>query len=519
MVDNGQALERHACQTSDGASEISHNSTYCLRGGPYGECRVVGVNLTSNGLIGPLQENLFSMLTTLQRLELGSNQLSGPLPARWLAQLATMQSLALERNRFDYYESSATELLRLVQRCKEDGFNCGGLPPVSCSAFGSNWMVQARKPDTCEKCGELWVSAMLMAIGGFILLIGLITYIMIISKYPGSLQTFVSTATIILNHLQTISIIALLKLHWPPSVEITTSFFSVDFFEWASTRPECLARDIDEDMEEYGGVALLYTASRVALLLILLQSINIFQICIKRLGRCFKWELETIELNVDRLEMFETVLFSVQLTAALRLGAQLIDSMFTGSWFAVVAGWCGILLLLTQAFFIVKYLTAARSLAIVMHAELDARRYSADGADPEAPIGITAAAARTAGRSPRSSLDDPFGGRPISGSPRSSISAGLMPAAAPPRHASSPPSLPHAPRGAPTSRLFVLARAVHANLSMTRCVVLQIISIAFITTTRCVAPFAVPSILLTTKHQPRPQLEAVDSLLRASCLQ
>ena len=45
------------------------------------------------------------------------------------------------------------------------------------------------------------------------------------------------------------------------------------------------------------------------------------------------------------------------------------------------------------------------------------------------------------------------------------------------------------------------------------------LSIAFITTTRCVAPYAVPSILLTTKHQPRPQLEAVGSLLRASCLQ
>ena len=51
---------------------------------------------------------------------------------------------------------------------------------------------------------------------------------------------------------------------------------------WASTRPECLVADIKDDVEAYGGVALLYTALRVTLLLVLLQSVSALQWVLKQ---------------------------------------------------------------------------------------------------------------------------------------------------------------------------------------------------------------------------------------------
>ena len=96
-----------------------------------------------------------------------------------------MHRLALADNRFDY-AASATDasLLRLVQRCKEGPgrFSCTGLPPVSCSAFGSAWMVQSRRPDTCERCGALWFSALLVAIAFALLVAALGAYIYLISR-------------------------------------------------------------------------------------------------------------------------------------------------------------------------------------------------------------------------------------------------------------------------------------------------------------------------------------------------
>jgi hypothetical protein len=132
----------------------------------------------------------------------------------------------------------------------------------------------------------------------------------------------VSACRSITHTAQTVSIIALLKLHWPRSVETTTSFLTVDFLEWSSTRPECLAQNFDEKLADHGGVAVIYTTVRVALLLVLLQSISLLQLLTKARAKWCNADLDAIEKRVDRLEMFETVLFSVQLTAALRLCTQ-----------------------------------------------------------------------------------------------------------------------------------------------------------------------------------------------------
>ena len=404
-ADNALGAGGHACASVDGEVTRVHNASLCVYGGAFGVCHVVGLSLSNNSLTGTLGEGLSETLSHLQRLELASNGLTGPLPAS-LALLggtaSPMQRLALSDNAFDYEASNENQLLRLVQRCKEGAtFLCVGLPPVSCSAFGPRHMVQAKRPDTCERCGELWVSAVLMSTGATVTVLGLSLYIWLIGRMrsPNALRKWVSTSGIILNHLQTVSIVILLKLHWPPSVEVATSFFSVDFFEWASTRPECLVAGLSDDVEEYGGVALLYTALRVTLLLVLLQSISAIQFALKQLGRLRGWSAEAVESRVDKLEMFETVVFSVQLTAALRLCAQLIDAMFTGSALQLAAGVVGWLLLATECAFVIKYLHAAHSLALVMHAELEARRSSLDGSCPAHMPQITAAGVHGGARS------------------------------------------------------------------------------------------------------------------------
>jgi hypothetical protein len=83
-------------------------------------------------------------------------------------------------------------------------------------------------------------------------------------------------------------------------VSTTTSFFTVDFFEWSSTRPECLAQYYDETLADHGGVALLYTALRVVLLLVLLQSFWVLQRLVHMRAACCGAEQASTEQMFDR---------------------------------------------------------------------------------------------------------------------------------------------------------------------------------------------------------------------------
>ena len=294
-------------------------------GGPPSPCLVVGVDLRANRLEGRLPSRwdqpglaLHERLPALQLMQLDGNQLRGALPAS-LADLGTaavpIQTLGLGANAFDYRGSSVA-LERLVQRCKTGALRCSGLPPVSCNAFGETFMVRARAPDTCERCGALWLNVVLLSLGFVAMVVALVVYVWIIKRSDSALRQWVSTLSIVINHLQTISIIGLLRLHWPPSVKAATSFFSIDFLDWASSRPECLTQGAaSTELEAVGGVALLYAAMRVVMLLLVLHTISIVQIVLKLLGRRRGWRSEYTARLVDRCEMFESIVFSVQLTA------------------------------------------------------------------------------------------------------------------------------------------------------------------------------------------------------------
>ena len=75
---------------------------------------------------------------------------------------------------------------------------------------------------------------------------------------------------------------------------------------------------------------------------------------------------------------FETIAFSVQLTASLRICMQLLDSMFIGGPIPTAAGIVAMLLLLTQLAFVAKYWRAALTLARHPNRETAAER----AADP-----------------------------------------------------------------------------------------------------------------------------------------
>ena len=332
-------------------------------------CLVVGLQLANNGLDGTLGESLGRGLDSLQMLCLQDNALRGGLPNS-LATSNSLRTLSLGGNAFNY-DASYASLETLVQRCKDGAFSCSGLPPASCDAFGYGYMVRTRDPDTCEVCNNLTLSVLLLIFGAIGAVCGISLYVYMINKST-NLRKMVSTIGIVLNHMQTIAILGLLKMHWPRSVVVTTSFFTVDFFAWEGSRPECLASGVD--MESVGGITVLFTAGHVALLLVLLHGVSVIQKLVKFVGRRRGWQPQKTARAVDRLEMVETIVFHVQLTAGLRLTVKLIDAMFIGGMFPIVGGAFGWMLFTTQIFFIAKYFASARMLALRSSEEQDERQ-------------------------------------------------------------------------------------------------------------------------------------------------
>lgn len=153
-LSGGAASDGYACVDIEGneAPAAALGGAICTRSreaaaaplSPLTTCVVVAIDLRLNQLHGelPMQweragERLHERLPALQLLEVSGNELQGPLPDAFTelgAASRPMQRLSLGGNRFDY-GASAAALQRLVQRCKEGGFSCFGLPPVSCTAF------------------------------------------------------------------------------------------------------------------------------------------------------------------------------------------------------------------------------------------------------------------------------------------------------------------------------------------------------------------------------------------------
>ena len=86
------------------------------------------------------------------------------------------------------------------------------------------------------------------------MLVGLAVYVWFIQTHPESLTKVISTVSILISHVQTLSIIMNLRLSWPPSAEAVTSAMVVNVFELETLRPECLAADVEVDDDAGGSV-------------------------------------------------------------------------------------------------------------------------------------------------------------------------------------------------------------------------------------------------------------------------
>ena len=179
------------------------------------------LTITENGLSGTLPPT-FRKLSHLEFLSVARGSLSGTLPpfsaqleylavshnrfSGTLPRLEISQTLALRNNSFAYTKTSA-------RVCVHNNIECVGVPPLGCSAFANEWRESISNANECVRCD---VSAPALAfIGvGFVLVV----VVRLALRHPSSLKRWVSTATILINHGQTASTIASLRLEWPQAL-------------------------------------------------------------------------------------------------------------------------------------------------------------------------------------------------------------------------------------------------------------------------------------------------------------
>ena len=133
------------------------------------------------------------------------------------------------------------QVVSAIRDTCEDGRDCKGLPPQSCLAYGSNHVVRSDDPTQCVECIDklyaiLALCALMLAFAAM-----LISYAIMMLKYPSALKRWVSTFSIIICHLQTVSIVSSLRLAWPQSAEKVFAVLIVNGFNLDAARPECSA--------------------------------------------------------------------------------------------------------------------------------------------------------------------------------------------------------------------------------------------------------------------------------------
>ena len=321
-------------------------------------CVVVGLALDDNNLNGELNDEL-TVVDSLQAVDLRGNEgLGGSLPS-WVTEAPLEVRLGV--NDFDYNDGSS--FASLFTRCRTDqGLSCEGLPPRSCRAFGDDHVVSLEDPSKCVACGtSLTVAVSIMVLLLLLFAACLVVYIRLIYKYPDALRKGVNTASLLIGHMQTVSILTSLKLSWPSSVlEAQRWVFSpVNFLDLGATRPECV----------FGSIYYTFQIGRVWSVMVLLLSVPLVQWLLKRKHRrartydgmqCFGKMIT--EQTWDSFELAETIIFQIQFFVMLRAILGLLDSFGSHDDGALFAATSALLLLILEVGLVVKYLLNVRAL-------------------------------------------------------------------------------------------------------------------------------------------------------------
>ena len=176
-----------------------------------------------------------------------------------------------------------------------------------CSSINDNYSATIADPRQCSFCSEATIGQAVMLIIsaslGF-LAIGA-AYIVILLRYPQALKSWASSITILICHMQTISIIGSIGLPMPVSVQAIMSALGLDFIQMPSMG--CLPH--------YGGVFAfwLYVLSASGVMLFFLVVLVLLRWSAARYGR---------PSLADKLEFALSAAFSFQLVLAWRIVAE-----------------------------------------------------------------------------------------------------------------------------------------------------------------------------------------------------
>jgi hypothetical protein len=188
------------------------------------------------------------------------------------------------------------------------------------------------------KCVECKPSAKVAAIVGLSLLFTIVLllfalYVWAIRRYPRGLKKWVTTISIMIGHMQTVSIIGFLKLRWPPPVQQFTAALSFSFVDTSVLRPECL-------LEESGTSSfLIFSMIQVVAIFALLLGTLVLVSPLSRCSNSF----------VDHVWFAQTILLQCVLSTSWRLAFKLADQIFVSDEFKIGVAVVFFLLLLEFA--------------------------------------------------------------------------------------------------------------------------------------------------------------------------
>ena len=132
-----------------------------------------------------------------------------------LADMTRLERLQLEHNELEYVSTGTTATLQAKCKRLTDGMECAGMPPHSCNAFGEDHRVRTDDPDFCIRCYDMAYSVVMLSGLFLVFLVFLGAYAYLVTKYPGSMNRWVSSGAIFITHLQTLEIISNMRIAWP----------------------------------------------------------------------------------------------------------------------------------------------------------------------------------------------------------------------------------------------------------------------------------------------------------------
>lgn len=243
--------------------------------------------------------------------------LTGALPAS-LGELP-LALLDLRNNELEYPStaSAVIDFSSATASCRLAGAVCLGVPPNSCTAFGSRYQLSLTDPTQCDYCPADLTGPIVMivafALGAALILVA---YVVITLLFSAALARWISTLTILVTHAQTLSIISGMGLAWPQSLIVVMS--ALRFEMLAIPEAACIFASSD------GGIApfWLYAVVVSAVMLLLLTALLALRLLAESCGSAKR---------ADQLEFVLTIVYSAQLVTSWRFACSTLLGL-PGAW-------------------------------------------------------------------------------------------------------------------------------------------------------------------------------------------